>query len=162
MNNYQRTLMEHSLGGQDPKKWHRNHFMASPGHQDLADLLELKEQGMMTQLKTPSFCDPDSMLFAVTNAGKQFLTNIDELKIGDSVIFDNGTTPPETIIIERFDWCWQAGTKIKTARYKSSDYDLVYLKKRDTEGDRHPPRRGDGISAANRDAQEDNTERRTT
>jgi hypothetical protein len=68
---YQRRLMEHSLGGKDPKKWHRNHFMASPGHADLPDLRILEKNGMMKQIPTPSFCASDSILFHVTDAGKQ-------------------------------------------------------------------------------------------
>jgi hypothetical protein len=70
---YQRSLMEHSLGGKDPQKWHRNHFMASPGHADLRDLRILEGRGLMKQIPAPSFCDSDSMLFRVTDAGKQFI-----------------------------------------------------------------------------------------
>jgi transketolase N-terminal domain/subunit len=72
---YQRSLMEHSLGGKDPKKWHRNYFMASPGHMDLPDLRALEKHGMMKQVTFPSFCDSDSMLFMVTDAGKRFLSD---------------------------------------------------------------------------------------
>lgn len=72
--NYQRSLMEHTLGGKDPKKWHRNHFMASPGHTDLPDLRELEKAGLMKQTKAPAFCDADSLLFIVTDAGKKFLS----------------------------------------------------------------------------------------
>jgi hypothetical protein len=65
--------MEHSLGGKNPKKWHRNYFMASSGHTDLPDLRALEKHGKMKQVPSPSFCDYDSMLFLVTEAGKRFL-----------------------------------------------------------------------------------------
>lgn len=70
----QRKLLEHSLGGENPEKWHRNHFMASPGHTDLDDLRTLQDKGLMETRKSPAFCDPDSILFMVTEAGKNFLT----------------------------------------------------------------------------------------
>jgi hypothetical protein len=69
ISDYQRSLMEHSLGGKDPKKWHRNHFMASPGHTDLPDLRALEKHGMMKQVPSLSY----SMLFLVTELGKKFL-----------------------------------------------------------------------------------------
>jgi hypothetical protein len=71
---YQRSLLEHSLGGKDPKKWYRNHFVASPGHTDLTDLRELEKAGLMKQIEAPAFCDADSMLFVVTDDGKKFLS----------------------------------------------------------------------------------------
>jgi hypothetical protein len=73
ISDYQISLMEHSLGSKDPKKWHRNHFMASLGHTDLPDLRILVELGMMVEIPAPSFCDSESILFRVTDAGKQFL-----------------------------------------------------------------------------------------
>lgn len=69
----QRKLLEHSLGGEKSEKWHRNHFMASPGHTDLDDLRALQDKGLMETRRSPSFCDPDSILFVVTEAGKTFL-----------------------------------------------------------------------------------------
>lgn len=69
----QRKLMEHTLGGEDPGGWHRNHFMASPGHSDLDDLRALQEKGLVATARTPAFCSPDDILFMVTEAGKTFL-----------------------------------------------------------------------------------------
>ena len=53
-----------------------------------------------------------------------------DLEVGDVVIFDNGIHPPTEIIIEEFHYEWSGGTKIKTARYAGSNYDLQYLRKK--------------------------------
>jgi hypothetical protein len=71
--NYQRSLMEHTLGGPDPKKWFRNHFVANDGHTDLPDIRELEKQGMMREVKAPSFCSSGTLVFIVTETGKDFL-----------------------------------------------------------------------------------------
>lgn len=71
----QLSLIAHSLGGTDSTKWFRNHFVASPSHTDLPDLIELKKLGLMKEMKAPSFCDHDSMLFLVTEDGKRALMN---------------------------------------------------------------------------------------
>jgi hypothetical protein len=73
----QRHLMEHTLGGADPEKWYRNHFMASNGHPDLQALRELESMGLMIDVSPPSFV-PDSTLFRVTNKGKAVLNGEDE------------------------------------------------------------------------------------
>ena len=69
----QKKLMRHTLGGADPEKWFRNHFVAGDGHVDLPDLRELQRLGMMKQTKAPSFCDSDTFVFVVTDKGKEFL-----------------------------------------------------------------------------------------
>jgi len=71
--NYQKSLMEHSLGGKDPGKWFRNYFVADDRHTDLPDIRELEKQGMMKQVKAPSFLSARTMVFVVTEAGKKFL-----------------------------------------------------------------------------------------
>jgi hypothetical protein len=70
----EKSLLEHTLGGKDPQKWYRNHFCASPGHPDLPHLKKLEENGMMKELPAPSFCDKDTILFVVTEKGKDFLS----------------------------------------------------------------------------------------
>jgi hypothetical protein len=70
---YQRSLMEHTLGGPDPAKWYRNHFVADDGHQDLPDIRKLEKQGMMKAVKAPSFCSSGTLVFIVTEKGKDFL-----------------------------------------------------------------------------------------
>ena len=69
-------LLEHSLGGKDPKKWYRNYFMASPGHSDLPDLEKLESEGFMKRHNRPiAFCDDESILFRVTEAGKKVVSD---------------------------------------------------------------------------------------
>jgi len=65
-------LLEHTLGGPDPKKWFRNHFVASDGHTDLPALRELEDLGLMKEVPAPTFC-PDSIVFVVTDEGKEEL-----------------------------------------------------------------------------------------
>lgn len=64
--------MEHTLGGPDPSKWFRNYFVASDGHTDLPALRELEDLGLMKEVPAPAFC-PDSIVFVVTEAGKEEL-----------------------------------------------------------------------------------------
>ena len=66
--------MEHSLGGKDPSNWYRNYFVASDGHTDLPDIRELEKQGMMEEVKSPSFCSSGTLVFIVTEKGKDFLS----------------------------------------------------------------------------------------
>ena len=70
-----RWLMEHSLGGKDPAKWYRNYFVASSGHKDLPNLIELEKHGMMKRVQAPSFCSKNTIVFVVTDAGKTFLSD---------------------------------------------------------------------------------------
>jgi hypothetical protein len=80
---YQRSLMEHTLGGPDPEKWFRNHFVASDGHTDLPDMRKLEKQGMMKEVRAPSFCSRGTLVFIVTEKGKDFLR---DLKTGGPVL----------------------------------------------------------------------------
>jgi len=68
----QRHLMEHALGGADPEKWYRNHFVAHNGHPDLQALIELESMGLMINAPLPLFV-LDRILFMVTNKGKAVL-----------------------------------------------------------------------------------------
>lgn len=67
-----RHLLEHTLGGPDPTKWFRNHFLATDDHTDLPALIELESLGLMREVSAPSFC-PDCMVFVVTEKGKECL-----------------------------------------------------------------------------------------
>jgi hypothetical protein len=75
--------MEHTLGGPDPEKWFRNHFVASDGHTDLPDMRKLEKQGMMKEVRAPSFCSRGTLVFIVTEKGKDFLR---DLKTGGPVL----------------------------------------------------------------------------
>jgi hypothetical protein len=72
---YQRSLMEHTLGGIDSKQWFRNHFCANPGHIDLPDLIKLVEVGFMKEVPAPTFCHDETKVFVVTEIGKKFLSD---------------------------------------------------------------------------------------
>jgi hypothetical protein len=69
---YQISLMAHSLGGRDPKKWHRNYFVADDKHSDYDDLCALEEEGMMKRIASPSFMGESTITFVVTENGKDF------------------------------------------------------------------------------------------
>ncbi len=64
-------LMAHSLGGNKPTKWYRNHFVAGVDHSDYEDLVILEENGYMKRMTSPSFMPDDSITFIVTEKGKQ-------------------------------------------------------------------------------------------
>lgn len=150
----QLTLLEHTLGGKDPEKWYRNYFVASPGHTDLKDLRALESMGLMKTMKTPTFLDDDSIVFMVTESGKDLLTanfsaffNLvtpekrdpfhdpksplrKTLGIGDTAIFDNGETPAEEIKIEAISEEMDKGKKILVAEFNGSKYDLKFCTKK--------------------------------
>lgn len=77
MNNHltknQLHLLEHSLGGSDPMKWYRNHFVACKGHTDLPDLRVLEKLGLMKESPYCPVFSPDYIGFQVTDAGKTVL-----------------------------------------------------------------------------------------
>lgn len=50
-------------------------------------------------------------------------------KFGDSVIFDNGITPPEKIKIEAFGFEWSSGEKVRVVKSGRSFYDVRFLRK---------------------------------
>jgi len=66
-------LMHHTLGVRpDRREPFRNHFLAGPGHHDLAALESLEQAGLMKQARTPAFCNKDDMVFVCTEAGKAY------------------------------------------------------------------------------------------
>lgn len=69
-------LMTHTLGGKRPKKWYRNHFYASTGHNDYDDLCDLEKQGLMSRSRPPAFCNQDDIVFHVTEKGKEELRKL--------------------------------------------------------------------------------------
>lgn len=66
-------IMLHSLGGANPKRWFRNHFVASPGHSDLPDIEKLVQAGLMAMVPSPEFCDSKALTFVVTQSGRELL-----------------------------------------------------------------------------------------
>jgi hypothetical protein len=70
---HQVHLLHHTLGVTPQRRApYRNHFVASRGHDDLLDLKALEAAGLMARSRTPKFCDPDDMVFHVTDAGRDF------------------------------------------------------------------------------------------
>ncbi|WP_137923917.1 hypothetical protein [Cupriavidus sp. 2SB] len=79
---YQIGLLQHTLGiserHRDP---HRNHFVAGPGHDDMADLEQLEAAGLMIRGHRPGFLPGDSIVFYTTEAGRYLaLTSLPEPK----------------------------------------------------------------------------------
>lgn len=69
----QLDLLHHTLGlTPERREPYRNHFVASEGHHDLADLKALEVAGLMARSPTPKFCDADDMVFHVTDAGRAY------------------------------------------------------------------------------------------
>lgn len=66
----QKRLIHHTLGGEDPTHWYRNHYVASVDHSDYTDLCELEEKDLMKRARTPSFCSKCDIVFMVTEKGK--------------------------------------------------------------------------------------------
>lgn len=66
-------LLHHTLGVTPERRQpYRNHFVAGDGHHDMPDLVELEAAGMMVRRAAPAFCDPDDIVFLVTEAGRAF------------------------------------------------------------------------------------------
>ena len=63
-------IMVHSLGNKNPKLWHRNFFGAHESHHDFESLKSLESKHLMERQRTPSFLDPDEIIFSVTDKGK--------------------------------------------------------------------------------------------
>lgn len=63
-------LMCHTLGGKNPKKWYRNHFVADEKHFDYDNLCSLEKEGLMSRSETPVFCNQDDIVFQVTEEGQ--------------------------------------------------------------------------------------------
>ncbi|MCP4569012.1 MAG: hypothetical protein GY841_15670 [FCB group bacterium] len=71
-------LMFHTLGGNASAQWNRNHFAASPGHNDYEDLEILEKNGYMERIKSPPFMPETSITFIVTEKGKVFLRQLEQ------------------------------------------------------------------------------------
>ena len=65
-------ILHHSLGISDPRKTlpYRNHFIAGEGHSDLPAIQRLIDNGLMRQVKSPSFASQGDRLFHVTEKGE--------------------------------------------------------------------------------------------
>lgn len=70
-NTQQIALLHHTLGLRvDQRTPYRNHFVASDGHHDIADLEALERLGLMGRAHTPAFCHPSDIVFCTTDAGR--------------------------------------------------------------------------------------------
>lgn len=64
-------LLHHTLGITNPEQdSYRNFFEASDDHGDIDGLLLLCADGLMKEVKSPSFCHDGSRTFVVTEIGK--------------------------------------------------------------------------------------------
>lgn len=64
-------ILQHTIGvRQDSREPYRNHFLASVGHHDYADLQALENSGLMKRVPSPSFCRADDITFVCTESGK--------------------------------------------------------------------------------------------
>jgi hypothetical protein len=66
-------ILAHALGGENPSKWYRNHFVANSMHHDWDVLCQLEREGLMARFRTPAFCSLDNVCFYVTEQGKEAL-----------------------------------------------------------------------------------------
>lgn len=73
LSNKHRHILEHTLGSFEPSGWYRNHYCASEGHFNYADLVELEKLGFMERAKATDFCSSDTIVFRVTQEGKNAL-----------------------------------------------------------------------------------------
>ena len=66
----QYSLLWHTLGVKPGSPVpYRNHFVAGPGHSDLADLEQLVELELMCKARKPAFLHQNDIVFAVTELG---------------------------------------------------------------------------------------------
>lgn len=64
-------LLHHALGVTPERRQpFRDHYVAGPGHYAMADLEALETLGLVMRTRTPRFCDPTDVVFAVTATGK--------------------------------------------------------------------------------------------
>lgn len=64
-------LLQHTLGiNEFHRASYRNHFVAGPGHHDMADLEHLEAAGLMIRGHRPGFLPGDSIVFYTTDAGR--------------------------------------------------------------------------------------------
>lgn len=75
-------LLQHTLGiNERHREPYRNHFVAGPGHHDMADLEQLEAAGLMIRGHRPGFLPGDSIVFYTTEAGRYLaLTSLPEPK----------------------------------------------------------------------------------
>jgi hypothetical protein len=122
-------LLHHTLGVTSKRREpYRNHFVASEGHHDLADLKALEAAGLMARSPTPKFCDADSMVFHVTEAGRTHaLDNLPQppklTRYGEYMDADTGHSFAEYLGINapRVEWNREWGKK-SLYRYVRQDW----------------------------------------
>jgi hypothetical protein len=67
----QLDILHHTLGlTPEHRTPYRNHYVAGDGHYAMPELTELEAMGLMVRRAAPAFCDPDDILFLVTDAGR--------------------------------------------------------------------------------------------
>jgi hypothetical protein len=126
---YQLHLLHHTLGVTPKRREsYRNHFVASEGHHDLADLKALEAAGLMGRSPTPKFCGADDMVFHVTAAGCTYaLDNLPQppkpTRYGQYLDADYGHSFAEWlgINVPRVEWNHQWGWEAKY-RYVRLDW----------------------------------------
>ncbi|WP_189666006.1 hypothetical protein [Pseudomonas amygdali] len=68
-------LLWHTLGlrpdCRESRNPYRNRFLAGPGHDDMTDLENLVNLGLMGSRKPPSFCDQSEILYFATEEGER-------------------------------------------------------------------------------------------
>lgn len=127
---HQLHLLHHTLGVTPKRREpYRNHFVASKGHSDLADLMALEVAGMMARSPTPKFCDADDMVFHVTDAGCAYaISNLPQpprlTKYGEYLDADTGHSFVEFLGINlpRLEVDYQWGSKPTLYRYIRRDW----------------------------------------
>ncbi|CAG2132253.1 hypothetical protein [Cupriavidus numazuensis] len=74
-------LLQHTLGiNEHRREPYRNHFVASQGHHDMADLEQLEAAGLMIRGHRPGFLPGDSIVFYTTEAGRALaITSLPDL-----------------------------------------------------------------------------------
>lgn len=76
-------LLQHTLGiNEHHREPYRNHFVASPGHHDMANLEQLESAGLMIRGHRPGFLPSDSIVFYTTEAGRLLaITSLPDLPV---------------------------------------------------------------------------------
>ena len=68
----QAEILWHTLGLKPShRESNRNHYVAGPGHYAMPDLEALETSGLMRRTRRPAFLDPDDVVFAVTDSGRE-------------------------------------------------------------------------------------------